>query len=111
MFNVNGAVRCKYVPGFKDMRAGYDRLCAVVRELNGGIMEEGTVYIFTSRTEKLVKAIRHEHPKCQLYIQKFDGKESFITLKFRGAEPVYDLDFKYTVMLFSCPVVSKIDVL
>ena len=42
------------------MRGGYDKLCGVVRTLTGK-MEEGIAYVFTSKDQKLVKIIRHEH--------------------------------------------------
>lgn len=31
MFNLSGAVSYKYIPNYKDMRGGYDKLCEVVR--------------------------------------------------------------------------------
>ena len=40
-------------------------------------MEEGIAYVFTSKDQKLVKIIRHEHNECQLYVQRFDSKMSF----------------------------------
>ena len=42
MFNINGAVKFKYIPNYRDMRGGYEKLSGVVRELSGGAMEEGT---------------------------------------------------------------------
>ena len=65
MFNINGAVKFKYIPNYRDMRGGYEKLSGVVRELRGGAMEEGTAYVFTSRNQKLVKVVRHEHNECQ----------------------------------------------
>ena len=81
MFSLNGAVRYRYIPGYKDMRGGYDKLCGVVRSL-GGDPEDGTAYVFTSRDRKLVKIIRKEDAQLQLYIQRFEGKMSFIRLDF-----------------------------
>lgn len=97
MFNINGAVKFKYIPNYRDMRGGYEKLSGVVRELSGGAMEEGTAYVFTSRNQKLVKVVRHEHNECQLYIQKFDGNVSFIRLKFIDSKPVYELDYLYGI--------------
>jgi hypothetical protein len=54
MFSLTGATRYKYIPNYKDMRGGYDKLCGVVRTLTGK-MEEGTAYVFTSKDQKLVK--------------------------------------------------------
>ena len=54
MFGLTGATKYKYIPNYKDMRGGYDKLCGVVRTLTGR-MEEGTAYIFTSKDQKLVK--------------------------------------------------------
>ena len=54
MFNINGAVKFKYIHNYRDMRGGYEKLSGVVRELSGGAMEEGTAYVFTSRNQKLV---------------------------------------------------------
>ena len=34
MFNINGAVKFKYIPNYRDMRGGYDKLSGVVRELS-----------------------------------------------------------------------------
>ena len=69
MFSLSGATKFKYIPNYKDMRGGYDKLRGVVSALDGR-MEEGTAYVFTSRNQKLVKIIRHEHNECQLYMQK-----------------------------------------
>lgn len=33
MFSLNGAVKYKYIPNYKDMRGGYDKLSGVVRSL------------------------------------------------------------------------------
>ena len=70
MFSLSGATKFKYIPNYKDMRGGYDKLRGVVCTLDGS-MEEGTAYVFTSRNQKLVKIIRHEHNECQLYVQKY----------------------------------------
>ena len=109
MFNINGAVKFKYIHNYRDMRGGYEKLSGVVRELSGGAMEEGTAYVFTSRNQKLVKVVRHEHNECQLYIHKFDGNVSFIRLKFIDSKPVYELEWKYVVALLSCPAITKLD--
>lgn len=108
MFSLSGATRFKYIPNYKDMRGGYDKLSGVVRTLDGR-MEEGTAYVFTSRNQKLVKIIRHEHNECQLYVQKYDHGMSFVRLSFNGAKPVYVLEWKYLVALLSCPVIKRID--
>ena len=107
MFSISGATRFKYIPNYKDMRGGYDKLHGVVCSLAGS-QEEGTAYVFTSRNQKLVKIIRHEHNECQLYVQRFDGKMSFVRLSFEGGHPVYSLEWKYLVALLSCPVIKRI---
>ena len=109
MFNINGAVKFRYIPNYRDMRGGYEKLSGVVRELCGGDMEEGTAYVFTSRNQKLVKVVRHEHNECQLYIQKFDGNVSFIRLNFIDSKPIYELEWKYVVALLSCSAITKHD--
>ncbi len=43
MFSLTGATRYKYIPNYKDMRGGCDKLCGVVRTLTGK-MEEGEVF-------------------------------------------------------------------
>ena len=43
MFSLTGATRFKYIPNYKDMRGGYDKLCGVLRTL-GEEPEEGTAY-------------------------------------------------------------------
>ena len=73
MFSLTGATRYKYVPNYQDMRGGYDKLCSVLRSL-GENPEDGTAYVFTSRDQKLVKIIRHDHSESQLYVQRFDYK-------------------------------------
>ncbi len=108
MFSLSGATRFKYIPNYKDMRGGYDKLCGVVRTLDG-MMEEGTAYVFTSRNQKLVKIIRHEHNECQLYMQRYDHGMSFVRLEFDGTKPVYVLEWKYLTALLSCPVIKRID--
>ena len=65
MFNINEAVKFKYIHNYRDMRGGYEKLSGVVRELSGRAMEEGTAYVFTSRNQKLVKVVRHENNECQ----------------------------------------------
>ena len=50
MFSLTGATRFRYIPNYKDMRGGYDKLCGVVRTLTGK-MEEGTAYVFTCRAD------------------------------------------------------------
>ena len=84
MLRLTGATKYKYIPNYKDMRGGYDKLCGVVRAL-AGKMEEGTAYVFTSKNQKLVKIIRHENNECQLYMQRFDHNMSFVRLEFDGA--------------------------
>lgn len=106
MFSLNGAVKYKYIPNYKDMRGGYDKLGGVVRSL-GHDPEDGTAYVFTSKDQKLVKIIRHEHHECQLFIQRFDNNMSFVRLAFDGINPIYVLDWKYIVALLSCPVVKR----
>ena len=32
MFSLTGATKYKYIPNYKDMRGGYDKLCGVVRK-------------------------------------------------------------------------------
>ena len=108
MFSLSGATKFKYIPNYKDMRGGYDKLHGVVCSL-GGEQEEGTAYVFTSRNQKLVKIIRHEHNECQLYMQKYDHGMSFIRLEFEGTKPIYVLEWKYLTALLSCPVIKKID--
>ena len=88
------------------MRGGYDKLCGVVRSL-GCDPEDGTAYVFTSRDRKLVKIIRKEDVQRQLYIQRFEGKMSFVRLDFEGSRPVYVLEWKYLVAMLSCPVVKR----
>lgn len=108
MFSLTGATRFKYIPNYKDMRGGYDKLRGVLRTL-GEEPEEGTAYVFTSRDQKLVKIIRHEHNECQLYIQKYDHGMSFVRLEFDGTRPIYVLEWKYLTALLSCPVIKRID--
>jgi len=107
MFTLSGAMKFKYIPNYKDMRGGYDKLSGVVRTLSGK-MEEGTAYVFTSRNQKLVKVIRHEHNECQFYVQRFDHNMSFVRLEFDGDQPMYVLEWKYLVALLSCPVIKRI---
>jgi hypothetical protein len=108
MFTLSGAMKFKYIPNYKDMRGGYDKLRGVVYTLDGS-MEEGTAYVFTSRNQKLVKIIRHENNECQLYMQKYDHGMGFIRLEFDGTKPIYVLEWKYLTALLSCPVIKKID--
>ena len=107
MFSLTGATKYKYIPNYKDMRGGYDKLSGVVCTLTGK-MEEGTAYVFTSKDQKLVKIIRHEHNECQLYVQRFDHNMSFVRLDFRENKVVYVLEYEYLVALLSCPVIKKI---
>ena len=51
MFSLTGATKCKYIPNYKDMRGGYDKLCGVVRTL-AGKTEDGTTCVFTSKNLK-----------------------------------------------------------
>ena len=83
MFSLSGATKFKYIPNYKDMRGGYDKLRGVVSALDGR-MEEGTAYVFTSRNQKLVKIIRHEHNECQLYMQKYDCDETWVWTKVKS---------------------------
>lgn len=108
MFSLSGATKFKYIPNYKDMRGGYDKLRGVVCTLDGR-MEEGTAYVFTSRNQKLVKIIRHEHNECQLYMQKYDHGMSFVRLEFDGTRPIYVLEWEYLTALLSCPVIKRID--
>lgn len=91
MFSLNGAVKYKYIPNYQDMRGGYDKLCGVIRSL-GEDPEDGTAYVFTSKDQKIVKIIRHEHNECQMYYQKFDKNMSFVRLEFEGVLPIYVLE-------------------
>lgn len=107
MFSLTGTTRYKYVPNYQDMRGGYDKLCSVLRSL-GENPEDGTAYVFTSRDQKLMKIIRHEHSECQLYVQRFDDNMSFVRIEFSGVSPVYVLEWKYLVAMLSCPVVKNL---
>ena len=107
MFSITGATKFMFIPNYKDMRGGYGKLHSVVCSLTG-IQEEGTAYVFTSRNQKLVKIIRHEHNECQLYMQRFDHNMSFVRLTFEGIHPVYTLEWKYLVAMLSCPVIKRI---
>ena len=93
MFSLNGAVKYKYIPNYQDMRGGYDKLCGVIRSL-GEDPEDGTAYVFTSKDQKIVKIIRHEHNECQMYYQKFDRNMSFVRLEFEGVLPIYVSEWK-----------------
>jgi hypothetical protein len=108
MFSITGATKFKFIPNYRDMRGGYDKLHGVVCSLAGS-QEEGTAYVFTSRNQKLVKIIRHEHNECQLYMQRFDHNMRFVKLEFVGNKPMYVLEWKYLTALLSCPVIRKID--
>ena len=108
MFSITGATKFKFIPNYRDMRGGYDKLHGVVCSL-AGHQEEGTAYVFTSRNQKLVKIIRHEHNECQLYIQRFDHGMSFVRLEFTGDKPMYVLEWKYVTAVLSCPVIRRID--
>ncbi|WP_196008645.1 hypothetical protein [Parabacteroides distasonis] len=63
MFSLNGAVSYKYIPNYKDIGGGYDKFSGIVRSL-GNNPNDGTAYVFTSKDQKLVKIIRHEHHEC-----------------------------------------------
>ena len=106
MFSLTGATRYKYVPNYQDMRGGYDKLCSVLRSL-GENPEDGTAYVFTSRDQKLVKIIRHEHSECQLYVQRFDDNMSFVRIEFSGVSPVYVLEWKYLVFGQCCRKIGR----
>ena len=92
MFSLSGATKFKYIPNYKDMRGGYDKLRGVVSALDGR-MEEGTAYVFTSRNQKLVKIIRHEHNECQLYMQKYDHGMSLTFIETCKLQKKAALDF------------------
>lgn len=51
-------------------------------------MEEGTAYVFTSRNQKLVKVVRHEHNECQRSLT--DARQYII----------FDLNAKFGYPLF-----------
>lgn len=106
MFSLTGAVKYRYIPGYRDMRGGYEKLCGVVRSL-GADPEDGSAYVFTSSNHKLVKIIRCEQGQQQLYVQRFSDCQSFVRLEFDGIRPIYVLEWKYLVALLSCPVVKK----
>ena len=95
MFSITGATKFKFIPNYRDMRGGYDKLHGVVCSL-AGHQEEGTAYVFTSRNQKLVKIIRHHGM-------------SFVRLEFTGDKPMYVLEWKYLTALLSCPVIRRID--
>lgn len=52
MFGLTGATKYKYIPNYRDMRGGYDKLSGVVRTL-GENPEDGTAYVFMSRIRNL----------------------------------------------------------
>ncbi len=54
-------------------------------------------YKFTSKDQKLVKIIRHEHSECQLYVQRFDGNMCFVRIELSGAFPIYVYYYKVRV--------------
>lgn len=109
MFSLTGATRYKYIPNYRDMRGGYDKLSSVVRSF-GENPEDGTAYVFMSKNQKLVKIIRYEKGQCQYYSQKFKGGFSFVRLMFEGNKPIYVLQWKYLVSLMGTPVIKEIPV-
>ena len=88
MFSLNGATKFKYIPNYKDMRGGYDKLRGVVYALDGR-MEEGTAYVFTSRSQKLVKImipiLNELDQKSALLLAKVKSKELKISSKLEHA--------------------------
>lgn len=54
---VDGGPEELNLPNYKDMRGGYAKLSGVVCSL-GNDPEDGTVYVFTSKDQRLVKIIR-----------------------------------------------------
>ena len=53
MSSLTGAVRYRYIPGYKDMRGGYEKLCGVVRSLGCDPEDKG----FTKRYLGLEKLL------------------------------------------------------
>ena len=84
MFSLTGATKYKYVPNYQDMRGGYDKLCSVVRSF-GSDPEDGTAYVFTSKDQKLVKIIRHEHNQSQ-YKQTLDSASAHTATQMSDME-------------------------
>ena len=109
MFGLTGATKYKYIPNYRDMRGGYDKLSGVVRSL-GENPEDGTAYVFMYKDQKLVKIIHYEDGLLQYYSQKFKGGFSFVRLRFDGDKPIYVLQWKYLVSLMKTPVIKEIPV-
>ena len=107
MWSLKGAVKYKYIPNYQDMRGGYHKLCGVIRSL-GEDPEDFTAYVFTSKYQKIVNIIRHEHNECQMYYPKWDKNMRFVRLEFEGVLPIYVLEWNYLVAMLSCPVVKSI---
>ena len=69
--------------------------------------EDDTAYVFTSKNQKLVKIIRHEHNECQLYIQRFDTNMSFVNQIYQiMAERI---DIEHMIMRTNAEITNQSD--
>ena len=82
MFGLTGTLKYYLCDGFTDMRCGIDGLSKLVRTKMRQDPTNGDVFIFISKSRRLIKLLRYESDAYILYEKRLD--------RHRFMRPVYD---------------------
>ena len=115
MLALTGSLRYYFVDGVTDMRLGQYRLCRVIEQLLHRNPYNGDVFIFMSKSRRVLKIVRYENDAYILYVKALERDLKFMKVVHRnpivnedGTGAHYEIKWKQLVALFSCPVRSVI---
>ena len=111
MLALTGSLRYYFVAGVSDMRLGQYRLCRVIEQLLHRNPYNGDVFIFMSKSRRVLKIVRYENDAYILYVKALEKELKFMKVKSNrpvlnedGSGLHYQIKWKHLVLLLSCPV-------
>ena len=111
MLALTGSLRYYFVDGVTDMRLGQYRLCRVIEQLLHRNPYNGDVFIFMSKSRRVLKIVRYENDAYILYVKALERELKFMKVKSNrpvlnenGSGLHYQIKWKHLVLLLSCPV-------
>ena len=109
MLALTGSLRYYFVDGVTDMRLGQYRLCRVIEQLLHRNPYNGDVFIFMSKSRRVLKIVRYENDSYILYVKALERELRFMKVKSNrpvlnedGSGLHYQIKWKHLVLLLSC---------
>ena len=78
MLALTGSLRYYFVDGVTDMRLGQYRLCRVIEQLLHRNPYNGDVFIFMSKSRRVLKIVRYENDAYILYVKALERELRFM---------------------------------